>query len=129
MRTRRHPDFDTRMASMQLISASLISFMVSAMQNGRAVMLTYDGKDRVLLPHAIGYSTKDGGLVLRAYQTGGEASRALPCWTLMRFDQMQPEHGLGMSDAEVFTEAASGYSMGDRQMSEVLCELDTAADV
>jgi hypothetical protein len=111
--------------SAQMVAAGLeanpvVNDMVTAMRRDRTVHFIYDGKPRTVEVHAIGTSTKDGGLVMRGVQVAGGASRPLPQWTLFRLDRIT-----GLS--EDFTESQAprdGYTMGDSQMSLIIAELD-----
>ena len=90
-----------------------------AMMKGKTVSFIYEGKPKTVEAHAIGRSTKDGGLVLRGYQVAGHASRPLPIWALYRIEKIE-----GLAIDFVSSEAPrEGYSRGDRQMSTVLTEL------
>ncbi len=92
----------------------------NAMESGNCLNFTLDGKPRIVEVHAVGVSTKDGGIVMRAFQVAGGASRPLPAWSLFRLDRM--------SDVKVTPRVSDaprdGYRMGDAQMAPVLCELE-----
>jgi len=100
----------------------MVSSILAAMRAGISISFIYDGKTRIVEPHAMGVSTKDGGSLLRGYQVAGEASRPLPQWTLFRLDKIE---GLGAT----FTESHApreGYKMGDAQMGHMIAELVTS---
>jgi hypothetical protein len=99
--------------------------IAAAIQNGQLLDFTYDGKRRVVEAHALGKSTKDGSLVLRAYQVDGDSSRPVPGWSL--FSVAKIETGtLRMSSVVASGAPRDGYKMGDKQMDPVLVELDTS---
>lgn len=104
-----HTGFDQRNAALLMI----------AMQAGVVVAFNYDGKDRQVEVHAIGTSTKDGTLVCRGVQIGGEASRPLPQWTLFTIGKMN-HLTLVAADSAAPRE---GYTQNDSQMSTILSEI------
>lgn len=114
------PEIKTyRLPSGSVPQMEMVSAILVAMRHALAISFIYDGKTRIVEPHAIGISTKDGGVLLRAYQVAGEASRPLPQWTLYRLDKIE---GLGAT----FTESHApreGYKMGDAQMGHLIAEL------
>ena len=107
-------------AAMTFPGADKIIPLVDAMRNDQTVNFVYDGKPRTVEVHAIGTSTKDGGLVMRGFQVAGGASRPLPQWTLFRLDRMM---ALG-TDFTRSDAPRDGYTMGDSQMSFVIAELN-----
>jgi hypothetical protein len=116
----RTPTYVSTQVPETLAGHALISPICQLMLAGRCVSFTYDGKPRVVEVHAIGTSTKDGGLVMRGVQVAGGASRPLPQWTLFRLDQIRD---LGNPLRESFA-PRDGYRMGDSQMRFVIAELE-----
>jgi hypothetical protein len=114
------PDIKTyRLPTGFINHMEMVSNLIVAMRHALAVSFIYDGKTRIVEPHAIGISTKDGGVLLRGFQVAGEASRPLPQWTLYRLDKIE---GLGAT----FTDSLApreGYKMGDAQMGHMIAEL------
>jgi len=104
-----HTGFEQRNAALLMI----------ALMAGVTVAFSYDGKDRQAEVHAVGTSNKDGSLVCRAYQIGGEASRPLPQWTLFTISKMN-HLTLVAADSQAPRE---GYAMADKQMSRIIAEL------
>jgi len=95
----------------------LVSNLIMAMRHGLTVLFIYDGKTRIVEPHAIGLTSN--GVALRGYQVAGQASRPLPQWTLFSLDKFE---GLGAAFMESFA-PRDGYKMGDKQMTEIIAEL------
>lgn len=91
-----------------------------AMDTGVCLMFELDGKPRVVEVHAVGVSSKDGGLVMRAFQVAGGASRPLPAWSLFRLDRMVNVKGMLLKSEA----PRDGYTKGDSQMAPVLFELE-----
>lgn len=91
-----------------------------AMHDGTCLSFTCDEKPRIVEVHALGKSSKDGGLVMRGFQVAGGASRPLPQWSLFRLDRM--------TDVKVTPRVSEaprdGYRQGDSQMTPVLSELE-----
>lgn len=103
------------------LSMMLAGIIAKAMADGVCINFDYDGKNRTVEAHALGRSTKDGSLVMRGYQTDGEASRPVPGWSLFSLDKIEAiEIQYDGSDAP-----REGYKMGDKQMDPVLVEIDT----
>jgi hypothetical protein len=103
-------------------SLVLAGGITMAMLTGNVLSFTYDGKERIVEAHAIGKSTKDGSLLMRGYQIGGEASRPLPQWTLFSIDKI--ERGSFAVELDTVSSAPrEGYAMDDKQMAPVLCQL------
>jgi hypothetical protein len=100
----------------------MIETLNAAMANARTVSFDYDDKPRIVEVHAVGTSTKDGSLLVRGYQVGGESSRPLPCWALFRLFDIEP-------DSLIILETPSqaprpGYKMGDKQMREIHAQIE-----
>ncbi len=90
-----------------------------AMIDQKTVSFIYEGKAKVVEIHAIGVSTKDGGLIARGYQVAGHSSRQLPVWALYRVDKME-----GVIIDPLQSQAPRyGYKTDDAQMSPVLSEV------
>lgn len=89
-----------------------LGILRGALIGGLAASFIYDGKERIVDVHAVGTSTKDGGLVMRGTQDGQ--------WKLFRVEGME---GLGIS----FTDSKApheGYVTDDAQMKSVIFQLD-----
>lgn len=113
------PEIRTGRLDHAIPDAAMVADICKAMRHALAVSFIYDGKTRIVEAHAIGTSTKDGGVVLRGYQVAGDASRPLPQWTLFRVEQIT---GLGLT----FTDSLApreGYREGDKQMARIIAEL------
>lgn len=69
--------------------------IVAAIQSRHRLKINYPPGQRVVEPHALGRS-KDGNLLLRAYQTGGASESGEPVeWKLFRLDRMASADDLG----------------------------------
>ena len=80
---------------------------------------TYQGRPRVVEPHAYGIS-RASNEVIRCYQTGGTSSSdTVPCWRLMEVSQIE---SLTVTE-EHFVGERPGYAKGDKGMSTIFCEL------
>ena len=94
--------------------------MIVAFSNQRQVAFDYDGKLRIVEPHALGTSTKDGEFLLRAYQIAGESrSGEAEGWRLFRLEKITNIRVLDTASQA----PRPGYVEGDRQMAETLVEL------
>lgn len=116
-RLKDSPDLFGKIANLP--GKQVIGIIRNAMMEGKTISFIYEGKNKTVEAHAIGYSTKDGHLVLRGYQVAGNASRPLPLWALYRIEKID------MLSVDTVASAAprEGYTQGDRQMSSVLTEL------
>lgn len=100
----------------------MLDILIDALRRDRTVMFAYDDKPRVVEIHAIGTSTKDAGIVVRGYQVGGDASRPLPAWHLFRLDRIPPHTlAIGPRTSEA---PRPGYARGDRQMADIIAQID-----
>jgi hypothetical protein len=62
-----------------------------ALTRRRPITARYDGKHRELSPIALG--TKDGELNLWAYQFGGESTHKCKCFSVAKFESVDPMLG------------------------------------
>jgi predicted DNA-binding transcriptional regulator YafY len=84
----------------------------NAILNRKRMTINYDPGERVIEPHALGYS-KDGNILLRAYQlSGASASGEHEHWKLFRIDRMDGAGG----NSEGFDGPRPGYKKGDKAM-------------
>lgn len=87
--------------------------LIGAAQQGQALTIIYDGKEKTVEVHCVGTQH------VRVMQVAGEASRPLPAWALLRFDKIEE-----ITDARLPSLAPrDGYRKGDKQISEILYEL------
>lgn len=112
-------EYATPTSILSRSDARFVGDLIQAMNNRNTVSFTYDGKPRIVEVHAIGTSTKDGGLVMRGVQVAGGASRPLPQWTLYRLDRLT-ELNVDPMESRAPRE---GYTMGDSQMGHIVAEL------
>lgn len=103
--------------------AIILGSCIVAMADSNLIGFKYDGKERVVEVHAVGRSTKDGSLVLRGFQVAGDASRPLPQWTLFTVAKIELAT-FGVDDTQSSLAPRDGYTMDDKQMAPVLCQLD-----
>lgn len=89
-----------------------------AVAAGHPVSFNYDGKLRIVEVHAVGLNSK-GEPVFRGYQTGGEASRPLPTWTLFSLNKVSGL-SLGLTPSRAPRE---GYAMNDKQIATMLAQI------
>ena len=92
--------------------------LLAATADGKTVSFVYDDKQRVVEIHAIGFSTKDGSVIMRGYQVAGEASRPLPAWSLFTVEKMDALQ-IGFIDSEA---PRPGYKENDKQMSSIIAQ-------
>ena len=93
---------------------------IRALETKTILSVVYDGKQKDVEVHAVGLSTKDNAPVIRAFQVDGEASRPLPCWALLRADQINASTTLPLIASEA---PRPGYARGDKQMSKIIKEI------
>lgn len=91
----------------------------TAINQKKCLHVYYDGHDRVIEAHAVGY-TKDGNTVARIWQvSGGSVSGSSSPWRLMRLDRVTKA-----SLSEQISKAPrDGYKRGDSAMEKILCEV------
>jgi len=91
-----------------------------AIQHAALLSFVYDEKPRTVEVHAYGTSVKDGAPVIRAWQVAGESSRPLPCWALMRVENIQE---FEIAAANTSHAPRDGFKPGDKQMREIFAEV------
>ena len=90
-----------------------------ALKNRCVLKFTYQGRPRVVEPHAYGIS-RASNEVIRCYQTGGTSgSRKVPCWRLVLVDDIE---FLTVTE-ERFLDKRPGYEKHDEDMSTIFYEL------
>jgi hypothetical protein len=91
-----------------------------AIRNRLVIALEYPPGQRLIEPHALGYSST-GNEILRAYQTeGASASGESQWWKLFRVDRIASAAAAGV----VFDGPRPGYRQGDSHMKRgIICEL------
>jgi hypothetical protein len=104
----------------------MLEILTTALTQGRTVAFDYDDKPRVVEPHAIGTSTKDGSIIMRAYQVAGESSRPLPCWALFTVDKMV---NVEISPFVLSEAPREGYKMNDKQMSSIIAQIELLTEL
>ena len=95
-----------------------VQIACNALGLGRRLQLHYDGTDRVVEVHAVGFSSK-GVAFMRVWQVrGGSAGGSGAGWKLLRLD--------GCTSLDILEEPSAaprdGYRKGDRAMTRVVCE-------
>lgn len=105
----------------RLWSAGVTPTLIDAMGADKTVSFIYDNKIRVVEGHAIGTSNKDGSLLFRGVQVGGEASAPLPAWRLFTIKKM---FSVSFDDGIKSQAPREGFTSGDKLMREVIVELD-----
>ncbi len=97
--------------------------LARAIQNRRVLTFHYDGRPRVVEPHAYG-RTSDGVPVLHGFQIGGEsASGGLPGWRTFRAADIT---GLTIKE-ETFPGPRTGHVEGRPRLDPVWAELPAPA--
>ena len=90
----------------------MLTAISQAIAEMRCLEIYYEPGSRLIEPHAVGYS-KDGNVLLRAYQTSGaSASGEHTHWKLFRLDRMMSAH----MTADYFIGPREGYKTGDKVM-------------
>jgi hypothetical protein len=93
---------------------------ISAINNRQVVRFGYDGFERVVMPAAYGFNENTGNYLIRAYQTeGGDATRAIPAWSIFRADKVMNAEIL----SERFAQNPPGYRPNDSAMNIVYAQL------
>lgn len=92
--------------------------LISAVKTRNTITFIYDGKPRLVEPHAVGINHK-GELVMRGYQVEGESATSPRAWKLLMVDKMVDLK----PTVDTFPQARDGYKTGDKAMRDVLAEL------
>lgn len=98
----------------------MLQTLADAIQHKRVIEFIYDGCQRIVEPHAVGYSSQ-GNLLLRCYQVGGQTrSSPVPDWRLMTVAKIQ---NLGVVPNRHFTSPRDDYKRGDSAMATIYAQL------
>lgn len=98
----------------------MLQTLADAIQHKRVIEFIYDGCQRIVEPHAVGYSSQ-GNLLLRCYQVGGQSrSSPVPDWRLMTVAKIQ---NLGVVPNRHFTSPRDDYKRGDSAMATIYAQL------
>ena len=90
-----------------------------ALQDQKRLQISYDGFNRVVEVHAVGF-TKERNAVMRVYQVrGGSAHNERVGWKLLRLDETR---GLAILD-EASEAPRRGYRSGDSAMARIICQI------
>jgi len=95
------------------------SLACEALKNALCMAVNYDGYDRIIEVHTVGY-TKKNNLAMRVWQVrGGSSSGEYTGWKLMTFDKV--------TSARITDEASKaprdGYKKSDEGMSSIIREI------
>lgn len=102
-------------------AVDLHALLLQAITERRVVVFNYDGRRRVVEPHAYGDSRRGRGL-LRGYETDAsetDPATRPPGWALFSVSKMGD---VELSD-RTFAEPRAGYRRGDRKMLRIHAEL------
>lgn len=92
--------------------------IANAIRKRLRLKIDYDPGTRLIEPHAVGY-TRQGNVVLRAFQTEGASASGEPKdWKFLRVDRIR---SLSTTD-ESFTGPRPGYKRGDSHMKGGIIE-------
>lgn len=98
----------------------MLQTLADAIQHKRVLEFIYDGFQRVVEPHAVGYSSQ-GNLLLRCYQVEGQShSSPVPDWRLMTVAKIK---NLAVVPNRHFKSPRNGYKRGDSAMETIYAQL------
>ena len=84
------------------------------------VRFSYEGFERIVIPAAYGMNQRTGNELVRAYQVGGgDATRAIPAWSLFNAAKVV---GASMT-GEQFDGIPPGYTRNDRALDVIYAQL------
>jgi predicted DNA-binding transcriptional regulator YafY len=93
----------------------------SAISSKSLISFRYDGENRLVEPHALGYTAK-GRLSLRGFQPAGGTTRELG-WKLFTADKVEDLTVLPLT----FEAPRPGYALNDKQLPQLVAQLELAA--
>lgn len=96
----------------------MLDLIASAIAARNLIAFKYDGENRLVEPHACGFTAK-GKPVIRGFQPAGGTSRELG-WKLFSLDKVQDLTVLPLT----FAEHRPGYAMNDKQIPNLKAQLD-----
>lgn len=103
----------------------MIETLKTAIAQRQTVSFVYDDRRRIVEVHAVGKSTKDQSIIVRGYQVAGESSRPLPGWALFTASKMD---ALELSALPLSEAPRPGYKENDKQMSEIIVQVEVTED-
>lgn len=95
----------------------LVHTASDALRSGRVLELHYDGYNRAVEVHAVGFD-KDDNPIARVWQVSGGRNEPVG-WKLLRLDE---PHGAAVTDQESRA-PRDGYNPGDSDMSVISAQL------
>lgn len=98
--------------------------LLQAVNNLCVVSFVYDGKVRIVEPHAVG-TNKNGELIMRAYQTDGESATNPMAWKLFTVSKIE---NLALCPDFKSLAPRDGYKPDDRAMVTILAQLEAVLE-
>lgn len=92
----------------------LTQMLMDAVEGRKVLAFDYDGKPRIVEPHAIGINAK-GVLQMRVFQTNAEP----PAWKMFTVEKIEV---VAVTD-QPSAAPRPGYKAGDRAMVNILAQL------
>jgi predicted DNA-binding transcriptional regulator YafY len=93
-----------------------------AVKDRKVLAFDYDGKPRLVEPHAVG-TNKKGDSVLRGFQVTGDSATNSTAWKLFTLEKIE-----NLSVVALTSQAPRpGYKAGDKAMVTILAELPEPA--
>jgi hypothetical protein len=96
----------------------MIDQIKSAIFDKRLISFRYDNENRLVEPHALGYTSK-GKLSFRGYQPAGGTHRELG-WKLFTADKVEDLTVLPLT----FDKPRDGYALNDKQLPQLVAQVD-----
>lgn len=96
----------------------MLDQIVQAIADRRLITFRYDGENRLVEPHACGFTAK-GKASFRGYQPAGGTHRELG-WKLFTLAKCEDLTVLPLT----FAEPRDGYAMNDRQLPELVAQVE-----
>jgi predicted DNA-binding transcriptional regulator YafY len=99
-----------------------LQLIKDAVPNRKVLAFEYDGKARLVEPHAVG-NNKKGEAVLRGFQFTGDSATSASAWKLFTISKIDALTVLDM----ISHAPRPGYKADDKAMTEIFAQLKEAA--
>lgn len=96
----------------------MLDLISQAITERKLLAFNYDGENRLVEPHALGYTAK-GKLSVRGFQPAGGTTRELG-WKLFTIEKIQDLTVLPLT----FEYARPGYALGDKQLPQLVAQVE-----
>jgi predicted DNA-binding transcriptional regulator YafY len=100
----------------------MLDQIAAAIRGRNLIAFCYDGENRLVEPHACGYTAK-GKPSFRGYQQGGGTTRVDLGWKLFSCEKIEGLQVLALT----FDKPRDGFAANDKQLPQLVAQLELVA--